>query len=340
MTLLKGKVECFKSIESRKNTDLDTFAFEKKHQIQTESIKKANFSCYQSQVSKASLINTYNDSYKLIYGLNIDHSFINEITKRLKEYNRSFNYLLLLSENTTPLILDEILRKENLFSGDLRQSFIDDVRQDVRQYLSITGEKECFLRLVLEDCSSLYNLLDLDGNISEEDLWSKVKKYIINLGYFDSFVFHIDDYAINFTKVYSGAPTLCIDTEVNKIKQTNFYDQWIECFNQPIDFHSALTKSIFENNRSESIDLINQLLININTFQSNLSHILEDINTYQFEIGVPQFYFGLENKLKTSALLLHARPMIWANDLSAKRFLTLIEPTSEFDYKHFLKANN
>lgn len=341
MESFEKDIQVFRSCEAHPVSDFNTYEISLNKQsiltAEPKNIKGANFTKFENQNSKETIVDAYNNQYKLIYGSAIDKDLLKQINEEVNSSNRNFNYSLVLSEETTAVILNEILRRENLFSGTLLKAFIDDVTQDVKNYLSVTGENECVLRLVLEDYSSLYDLLYMKSNLSKCDIWQKVKDYIIGLGYHDSFVFHVDDYAINFSKVYCGAPSLCMNTNLDQLNRANYFDKWIECFNQPIDFHSALAESLFTKDKDKSIDLISQLVTNINNFQLNPSKVLEDAATYQFQLGAPHFYFGLENELNQESLLLHARPMIWARDVYAKRLLSLIEPTAKFDHETFFK---
>lgn len=311
------------------------------------TVTHASFSSSLDNITRESLQNAYQERCKIIYQPNSDATMITEIEGYLAKNTRSFNYSLNVSAQSVKSFLREIMQREQwpIGRGEAFNSFLNQAKDDVVQFLEVSGESECVLRFVLEDMSVLYDVLADTNFESIGDARTSVLKKISDLSYSESFLYHIDDYPLNFSRIYHGYPTICFGGTMRGEVRDNFLDGWIKCFCDPIDFHAEISEALFKGNREAAKELLGELAKQIYSFQLTMDGAIRDgAEVFQFEQGAGHYYFGAsyefgqEEQLDQERLLFHARPMVWALNPRSKRMATLIESTENFDSETFFRV--
>jgi hypothetical protein len=108
---------------------------------------------------------------------------------------------------------------------------------------------------VLKYQTSMSSGLDVEANT--DIVAHSIRKKI---GYDGSYIYHIDDYAINQSKIYCGLPTLCFDHQHivgdNTISDDGWnlplINSWCALPDSPTDIVSSITEALNKGNKEEA----------------------------------------------------------------------------------------
>jgi hypothetical protein len=295
------------------------------------SVINENFS--KENVSQALASN----GKKLVVGPTTSKELLAAVASEIEQTKGGFVYAC----NTTPEnvsdLLEEILAREGLFINkpEIKEQFIADVRRDLINFSKVIDSKTVSLRIVLEDGSNLRELIfnhSADRAALKDQVFTKMIKEI---GYNYSFIYHADEHTINQSKIYYGIPTLCFDHQQiandNSISEEGWnlplLSAWTTLVDKNFDVVEAITEALTADELDSAYAFLKVYLKEIWEHQLNAADLLnEGSKVFYFTPGAPNIYLGVPEKMGKERVLLHARPMVWAVNPYAKRFLVLMEP--------------
>jgi hypothetical protein len=221
-------------------------------------------------------------------------------------------------------------------SPSLEQELKEDIERDAIGFIRTIQDSPVTLRLVLEISSGFEELYDVLSESSPEVVCPRIEEIATRLEYDKAYLFHCDsdDNVVNQIKSYYGATTLGIDP--CDIAAQPDAEQWFSLFNGQGSLRELAADAIARRDIGSLEEAIKLTMEKAWRYQAELPGLIKaGSSPYRFLLGAPNFYFGAPDKLAPFSRVLqksalHARPLIWASEPGAKRFLTLLDSPSDF----------
>jgi hypothetical protein len=219
-------------------------------------------------------------------------------------------------------------------SAELERALQDDIENDVVGFITTIKDSPVTLRLVLDTASGFEELHNVLNETDPTTCCSQIESIISRLEYDKAYLFHTDEDVVNQLKSYCGATTLGIDPCSLAVELG--LERWFALFSGPGSLQDHATDAISRHDVSGLEEAIQTTMREAWRYQVELPGLAKPgARPYRFLLGAPHLYFGAPEKLARLAhslpkSALHAKPLIWANNPSAKRFLTLLDSPRHF----------
>jgi hypothetical protein len=219
-------------------------------------------------------------------------------------------------------------------SAELERALQEDIKRDVVGFIYTIQDSPVTLRLVVDTSSGFEELREVLDHADIEESDSRIESIISKLEYDRAYLFHTDEDVVNQIKSYCGATTLGIDP--CSIEQAPGLDQWFSLFSGEGSLQELAADAVSRGDRAGLEDAIKMTMHKAWRFQVELPGLAKPGTLpYRFLLGAPHLYFGAPEKLDhlghaLPKSALHAKPLIWARNPSAKRFLTLLDSPGDF----------
>jgi hypothetical protein len=220
-------------------------------------------------------------------------------------------------------------------SPTLEHALQQDIENDVIGFTRAIEAPRVTLRLVLDTSSGFEELWSVLPNSSPEALGAYIDSVVSKLEYDKAYLFHTDEDVVNQLKSYAGATTLGIDP--CDISSHPSLDNWFAIFHGKDSLRELAAEAISRDDALLLSDAIRVAVERAWSYQLDLPGLVQSGATpYRFLVGAPHLYFGAPEKLaplghQLPKSALHAKPLIWATEPSAKRFLTILDSPRDYN---------
>jgi len=222
--------------------------------------------------------------------------------------------------------------------GDLPASLEHELKADIERdaigFINAIQDSPVTLRLVLDVSSGFQDLHDVLSIESPTKCRRRIEAISRELEYDKAFFFHTDAYVVNQIKSYSGATTLGIDPDT--IETNPSFGQWWSLFSGAGSLRHLANDAIARRDAGALEEAIRLTMAKAWRYQTELPGVIKPGSSpYRFLLGAPHLYFGRPDVLEpfcrsVQKSTLHAKPLIWASEPGAKRFLTLLDSSRHF----------
>lgn len=220
-------------------------------------------------------------------------------------------------------------------SSALEHALQRDIENDVLGFIRAIEAPQVTLRLVLDTSSGFEELWTVPLNVPPDELHAHIEAIVSKLEYDKAYLFHTDEDVVNQLKSYAGATTLGIDPCT--VASQPSLDNWFAIFEGKDSLRELALEAVSRNNALLLSRAIQVAVERTWHYQLDMPGLAQPGATpYRFLLGAPHLYFGAPEKLaplghSLPKSALHAKPLIWATEPSAKRFLTLLDSPRDYN---------